>query len=74
MECLWDDVEKGRRRIWESCVLGIVFLVLGITLFLAEAGYEALRDRSATGRTRPYRISSGRRGGMRELTHVKGLR
>ncbi|MBV9519097.1 MAG: hypothetical protein JO068_13350 [Hyphomicrobiales bacterium] len=55
-------------------MLGIVFLVLGITLFLAEAGYEALRDRSVTGRTRPYRISSGRRGGMRELTHVKGLR
>ncbi|MBV9568114.1 MAG: hypothetical protein JO172_08260 [Hyphomicrobiales bacterium] len=74
MECLWVVVKEGRDQIWESQVLGLLFLVLGLILLLVEAGYDALRDRRPTRRTRSYRISPGWRRGMSGLIPAKTFR
>ncbi|SDR55909.1 hypothetical protein SAMN05519103_05235 [Rhizobiales bacterium GAS113] len=44
--------EKRRLSFRESFVLGLIFLVIGFGLFLAEAGYGALRDRLTASRGR----------------------
>lgn len=48
-------------------MLGVVFLLLGFILFLAEAGYGVLRDRLSAARERSSKDAPWPRDGAREL-------
>jgi hypothetical protein len=67
---------RGKRRLsfGRLDVLGIVFLVLGFVLFLAEAGYGVLRDWLSAVGTPRFATSSRSRDGARELIPSKAFR